>query len=209
MTERLFVTGIGTGIGKTLVSAILVNALKADYWKPVQCGSLDDSDSMFISSFVSGFKPVVHPERFRLHAPLSPHAAAERENIQLHLSDFIAPKTENTLIIEGAGGALVPLSEKAFVIDIASTVNASIIIVSRHYLGSINHTLMTIESIKARALPIQGIIWSGDENSETESIITKISGVQVLGRVPECPEVTPSFISEQSIALAQTLRGTA
>lgn len=182
---RLFVTGIGTEVGKTIASSILVEHLKADYWKPIQSGELDNSDTNKVKNLISNTNSFFHKESYRLNAPMSPHAAAQRDNIEIQTSKIIPPKTENHLIIEGAGGLLVPLNNHDCIIDIIPKANTEVVIVSRHYLGSINHTLLSIQALKSRHISIKGIIFSGDENKETESIILKMSNLKMLFRINE------------------------
>lgn len=197
--KRFFVTGIGTDVGKTIASAVLVEALKADYWKPVQAGSLEFSDTLKVKSLISNTSSFFHEERYRLNAPMSPHAAAKLENIKINLSDFILPETNNHLIIEGAGGLMVPLNDEGdLIVDLIPHLNAEVIVISHIYLGSINHTLMTLEILKQRNIRVAGLIFNGEKNQETESIIEKISGVKILGRIPQCEHLKPKFISEQS-----------
>lgn len=181
---RYFVTGIGTEIGKTLASAILVEALNADYWKPIQAGELDYSDSHKVKDLISNSKSVFHPESYRLKLPMSPHAAAEKENTNIEISKCQLPSTNNSLIVEGAGGLLVPLNKKECIIDLIEKLNLEVILVSQHYLGSINHTLLSIEALKRRHIPIKGILFNGNENIDTESIILSKSGLDKLGRIP-------------------------
>lgn len=181
---RYFVTGIGTEIGKTLASAILVEALNADYWKPIQAGELDYSDSHKVKDLISNSKSVFHPESYRLKLPMSPHAAAEKENTNIEISKCQLPSTNNSLIVEGAGGLLVPLNKKECIIDLIEKLNLEVILVSKHYLGSINHTLLSIEALKRRHIPIKGILFNGNENIDTESIILSKSGLDKLGRIP-------------------------
>lgn len=181
---RYFVTGIGTEIGKTLASAILVEALNADYWKPIQAGELDYSDSHKVKDLISNSKSVFHPESYRLKLPMSPHAAAKKENTNIEISKCQLPSTNNSLIVEGAGGLLVPLNKKECIIDLIEKLNLEVILVSQHYLGSINHTLLSIEALKRRHIPIKGILFNGNENIDTESIILSKSGLDKLGRIP-------------------------
>lgn len=120
--KRLFVTGIGTGIGKTVASAILVEALKADYWKPIQAGDLHQTDTMKVKSLITNNRSVFYPESFMLSKPMSPHAAAAYDNIKIKESDIIPPQHTNTLIIEGAGGLMVPLNKNLLMIDLIGSV---------------------------------------------------------------------------------------
>ena len=201
-----FVTGIGTGIGKTFISAILTEAWKADYWKPVQCGSLEDSDSHFVKRMISNSTSSIHPEVFRLREPMSPHAAAKAEGVKIHLKDFHLPETKRTLVIEGAGGILVPLNDNKLVIDLIKKLDVEVIIVIRNYLGSINHSLLTIEAAKKRKLKIAGIIFNGDPVSSSEEIILKRSKLPVIGRVTQEPFVDPSIVSKYA-TLFQSMAG--
>jgi dethiobiotin synthetase len=181
--KTYFVTGIGTEVGKTIASAIITQALEADYWKPIQAGELDHSDSMKVKSLISNDQSKIHEEAFRLNQPMSPHAAAERDQVQIDISSIKAPLTSNHLIIEGAGGLLVPLNNKETILNLIETLRCEVILVSRHYLGSINHTLMSIEILKQKNIQIKGILFNGDEHKDTEAIISKMSGIRILGRI--------------------------
>ena len=173
-----FVTAIGTDSGKTLISILLCRALQADYWKPVQAGYPTDSET--VKTFLRNSNSIVHSETYLLKEPASPHAAAALENLTIDLNKFTVPKTVGDLIIEGAGGCLVPLNDKDFVIDLARRFNASVILVSNLYLGSINHTLLSWEAIMKRDLPIKGIIFNGTPNRETQRIILHHTGLRCL-----------------------------
>jgi len=192
---KLFITGISTDVGKTIASAILTEALEADYWKPVQAGDLAHSDSHKILSYISNDQSVIHENSYKLNTPASPHLAAEIDGITIDLKNIKEPKTKNHLVVEGAGGVLVPLNTNDFVIDMVQP-DYKIIIVSRHYLGSINHTLLTIEAIKNRGLSIAGIIFSGNENKATESLILNYSKLKFIGRINEEPYFDKNVISE-------------
>lgn len=193
---KLFVTGIGTEVGKTVIAAILTEKLKADYWKPVQAGDLDYSDTMKVRALVSNSVSVFYEEGFRLNHPMSPHAAAERDGIEIRLGDFEMPQTENHLVIEGAGGLMVPLNDKDCVIDLIEGSGAEVVLVSRNYLGSINHTLLSIEALKSREIPVRGVIFNDEENTETESVILKMTGLKCLGRVGLLNELTQEAIAK-------------
>ena len=175
--KRIFVTGIGTDIGKTVASAILVEALKADYWKPVQAGELQNTDTMKVKSLVSNNQSVFYPESFRLSKPMSPHAAAEYDNIEIKMNDIVPPQHTNTLIIEGAGGLMVPLNENFLMIDLIQQLKAEVILVSKNYLGSINHTLLTAEALKNRNILVKGIIFNGSSVNTTEKFICEYTGL--------------------------------
>jgi dethiobiotin synthetase len=192
---KLFITGISTDVGKTIASAIITEALEADYWKPVQAGDLDHSDSHKIQNYISNNKSVIHENSYNLNTPASPHFAAEIDGITIDLKNIIEPKTKNHLVVEGAGGVLVPLNTNDFVIDLVQP-DYKIIIVSRHYLGSINHTLLTIEAIKNRGLTIAGIIFNGNENKATETLILNYSKLKFIGRINDEPYFDKNVISE-------------
>lgn len=181
--KKYFVTGIGTDVGKTIISAILVEALKADYFKPIQCGDLHDSDTLKVRSFVSNSTSIFHPESYALKEPASPHYSAELENVTIDLSKIRLPETQNNLIVEGAGGLMVPINQKELIIDLIQELDIEVILVSRNYLGSINHTLLSIEALKKRGIKLKGIIFNDTPNAPTEDIILKYTGVQFLGRV--------------------------
>ena len=193
--HRLFVTGIGTNVGKTVVSAILTEHLKADYWKPVQSGDLLDSDTLTVKKLVTNNQTVFHNERFRLSKPLSPHAAAKLDHESIQLSDFVVPSTSNHLVIEGAGGVLVPLNEGLLLADLIKHVQAKVVVVSQIYLGSINHTLLTIEELKRRNIDILGIVFNGEYTPETENFILHHTTIPVLFRIDKEEKITSDIIS--------------
>lgn len=183
---KLFITGIGTDVGKTITAAIITQALEADYWKPVQAGDLDNSDSHKIQRYISNDKTVIHENSYKLNTPASPHLAAKIDGITIDLKQIIEPKTKNHLVIEGAGGLLVPLNENDSIIDLIKE-DYKIILVSRHYLGSINHTLLSFEALKSRNLKVDGIIFSGDENPASEEIILNKTKAKFIGRIDNEP----------------------
>ena len=187
-----FVSAIGTDSGKTLVSAILVEALKADYWKPIQAGEPGDTET--VQALVSNELTTFHSETHRLKLPASPHAAAKYEHKAIAMLDFELPETSNELIIEGAGGILVPLNDHDYVIDIAKQLNTEVVLVSNLYLGSINHTLLTIEYLKAKEIPVKGIIFNGDSNPESEEIILRKSGYKLLLHLPKLSLINKNVI---------------
>jgi len=183
---KLFITGIGTDVGKTIASAIITQSLEADYWKPVQAGDLDNSDSHKIQRYISNNKTVIHENSYKLNTPASPHLAAEIDGITIDLKKIIEPSTDNHLIIEGAGGILVPLNDNDCIIDLIQP-DYKVILVSRHYLGSINHTLLTFEALKSRNIPVAGIVFSGDENKASEEIILSKTKAKYIGRIENEP----------------------
>ena len=193
--KKYFVTGIGTGVGKTIVSAILAEKLKADYWKPIQSGDLQNSDTMKVQSLVSSKEITFHPEKFKLNNPLSPHASAKIDGIEMQLSDFIIPETKNTLIIEGAGGLMVPINQKPdLMIDLIKYLGAEVILVCSNYLGSINHTLLSISVLLNFDIKIKGIVFNGISNFDSEHIIEKYANIPVLFKIPEIDIITSEKI---------------
>lgn len=179
--QHIFVTGISTGVGKTLVSAIITEALEADYWKPIQAGDLEQSDSDRVASLISNSKSVLHKSSYSLKKALSPHAAAALENIKININGIEEPATENHLVIEGAGGILTPLTDSDTILDLIMP-NYKVVVVSKHYLGSINHTLLTVLWLQQRGYDVS-LIFNGTENSDTESVILKKTGASFLGRM--------------------------
>ena len=192
---KIFITGISTDVGKTITSAIVVEALEADYWKPIQAGDLDNSDSHKVKSQVSNSKSQFFPNSYALNTPASPHLAAEIDGVTIDLKEINEPKTENHLVIEGAGGIFVPLNENETIVDLIQP-DYKVIVVSRHYLGSINHTLLTIEAIQNRGFKVAGIIFSGSENKSTESLILNKTGIKCIGRIDEEPYFDQNVIRE-------------
>jgi dethiobiotin synthetase len=206
---KLFITGISTDVGKTIASSIIVEALEADYWKPIQAGDLDNSDSHKIKCYISNDKTVIHENSYKLNTPASPHLAAELDGITIDLKQIKEPnpdsyRDKNHLVIEGAGGLFVPLNNNDCVIDLIQT-DYKVIVVSRHYLGSINHTLLTIEAIKNRKINIAGIIFSGDENKSSESIILNKTGVKCIGRIEQEPYFDQNVIKEYADLFRENL----
>ena len=191
LSMKLFITGISTDVGKTVASAIIVEALQADYWKPIQAGDLDNSDSHKIKKYISNNKTVIHENSYKLNTPASPHFAAELDGIAIDLKNIKEPNPDsyrdnNHLVIEAAGGVFVPINDKDCIIDLIKK-DYKVIVISRHYLGSINHTLLTIEALQNRKIKIAGIIFSGDKNAATEEIILNKTGVKCIGRIEQEP----------------------
>jgi len=192
--KKYFITGISTEVGKTVASAIVTEALEADYWKPVQSGDLEYSDTHKVQELISNQKSVFHPNSYALNTPMSPHASADIDGITIELDKIIVPETKNNLVIEGAGGLLVPLNDSDTIIDIIKP-DYKVIVVSRHYLGSINHTLLTLNLLKEKGFDVS-LIFSGKEHPTTESIINKMSGVKIIGRIEEEPYFDKNVIKE-------------
>ncbi|WP_027138239.1 dethiobiotin synthase [Gaetbulibacter saemankumensis] len=192
--KTYFITGISTNVGKTIASAIITEALKADYWKPIQAGDLDNSDSHKVERLVSNSKSKFHPNSFTLQTPMSPHAAAEIDGVHIEAKNIKKPKTKNNMVIEGAGGLLVPINNTQTILDLIQP-DYKVIVVSRHYLGSINHTLLTINLLKSKGLDVS-LIYSGNEHTSTESIIEKMTTIPVIGRIEEEPYFDTNVVKE-------------
>lgn len=196
MSQKYFVTGIGTEIGKTITSAILTEHLKADYWKPIQSGDLHQSDTIKVKSLVSNPNTKFHPEAYQLKQPFSPHYSAMLDGVEIDLDSINLPQTSNNLIVEGAGGLMVPLNQQDLIIDLIKKLGLEVILVSKNYLGSINHTLLSVEALKARNIPIKGLIFNGEKNEGTESIIKKMTSLNVITHIPLVADLTQQTVKE-------------
>jgi dethiobiotin synthetase len=192
--KPIFVTGIGTGIGKTIVSAVLVEKLKADYWKPVQSGDLHDSDTGSVKRLISNTKSVFHPETYTLSQPFSPHKSAAIDGLTINPEDFVLPETKNQLIIEGAGGLMVPLNKSFFIIHLIRQLGAEVVLVSKNYLGSINHTLLSVYALQQEGIPVKGIIFNGAKDIYSKDIILEYTGLELLGHIPEYNQLDKAAI---------------
>lgn len=198
--SALVVAGIGTDVGKTVVSAVLCKLLSADYWKPIVSGTkegkVDDDILLDLLGKEAKEGGRIHPSAYRLREPLSPHIAAQLDGVTIQSADLNIPKTLRLLIIELAGGALVPINDSETNIDVLTSWRKPVVLVSRHYLGSINHTLLTVEVLRSRSIPIIGIIFVGDPLPDSEEIITQLSQVPNVGRLPIVDEVTEESINQ-------------
>jgi dethiobiotin synthetase len=196
-----FVSAIGTNSGKTIVSAILVQAFQADYWKPIQSG-MEDRDTETVKSLIHNDYSIFYPEVYLLKKPASPHEAAFEEGITVDLQKFVLPDNSgNTLIIEGAGGLMVPLNDQDVVADLIPLLQAEVILVSNYYLGSINHTLLSIEYLKQKNIPIKGIVFNGVKNEHSKSIILKRTGLKCLLEVDQEEKWDQFTLSKYAIKL--------
>lgn len=218
--NNIFITGIGTGIGKTVVSAIVTETLEANYWKPIQAGFDGGTDTDFVASLVSNATTKFYPEIYKLKKAASPHIAAREENVKIDLEKIVSnfsflvnDKKGNTnnekqetrnLIIEGAGGILVPLNEDEFVIDLIKKLNAKVILVSRNYLGSINHSLLTAAICKQHNIDVLGWIFN-DQYLSYEDEIVKWSGYKKLASIPFTENISKQFVKEQATILNKSL----
>lgn len=203
MKKTYFITGISTEVGKTIAAAIITEALEADYWKPVQSGDLENSDTHKVQKLVSNAKSVFHKNSYALQTPMSPHASAEIDGITIKIDKIEEPETENHLVIEGAGGVLVPLNDNDTILDLIQP-NYKVIVVSRHYLGSINHTLLTVNLLKEKGFEV-AILFSGKEHPTTENIIKKMANVSILGRIDEEPYFDENVIKEYAAKFVEKL----
>jgi dethiobiotin synthetase len=183
MKHQYIIAGISTEIGKTFISSILTEALEADYWKPVQSGALDFTDTDTVKSLISNTKTFFHPEAYRLNEPMSPHAAAAIDGIEIKLSNFVLPETKSNLIVELAGGLMVPFNDRETNVDLIKKLNLPVILVSRNYLGSINHTLLSVEILKMNNIEVKGLIFNGKQNESSEDFILNYTKLECLGRV--------------------------
>ena len=198
MSESYFITGIGTGIGKTISSAVLTEKLQADYWKPIQAGDLEQSDSLMVQRLLSNTISKIHPEQYRLNHPLSPHLSAKLDGVTIDLNSFNLPETNNKLVVEGAGGLMVPLNDQYLIVDLIKKLNLPVIIISQHYLGSINHTLLTINTLKQYQISIKGIIFNGETNEESEKYILNYTQIDNLGSIRALTMLNKEAIIEAS-----------
>jgi dethiobiotin synthetase len=206
MTRPLFITGIGTGVGKTLVAAILTEALHADYWKPIQAGYEDGTDTLTLTELVSNPKTIIHPELYRLQTPASPHIAARKEGIEIDINAIVSAlkkiNSDKPLLIEGAGGLMVPVTGSWFVADLIKALGARVIIVSRNYLGSINHSLLTAAYCKTNGIDVAGWVFN-DDYMNYENEIVEWSGYPALGSVPAMKTISKESVKEQATRIRE------
>jgi dethiobiotin synthetase len=201
--KGLFITGIGTDVGKTIASAVITKALEADYWKPVQCGDLDNSDSIKIARLT-----VLETlsEAFKLNAPMSPHAAADLEGVELNIDKIEVPQTHKTIVVEGAGGIMVPLNSRETYLDLMLKLNLPVVLVTRHYLGSINHTMLSWKVLKETGLNVVALVISGKAHETTESHFATQMDVPFI-RINELLELNSETIATEAERLKSTIKG--
>lgn len=206
MRKPIFVTGIGTGVGKTVAAAIITEALGADYWKPVQSGFEEGTDCNTVQSLISNQQTQFHSEVYKLALPASPHIAAREEGVQININEIIAqqPQTANHLVIEGAGGLLVPINEQQFIADMILALDAQVILVSRNYLGSINHSLLTAEACQQRNIPVLGWLFN-DQFMQYEEEIVGWTGIRTLGSIPLATNLDKAFVAAQAARIRPAL----
>jgi dethiobiotin synthetase len=205
--KPIFITGTGTDVGKTLISAIVTKSLHADYWKPVQAGFSDGTDSLFIQEMISNNKSKIHPELYRLKMPASPHLSAPAEEKKIKIKEIInhLPKTKNQLIIEGAGGLMVPLNQKEMILNLIKKLKAKVIIVSKNELGSINHSLLTAAVLKKEKINVLGWIFT-EEYKNYENEIAGWSGYPAIAGVKHLPVISKETIKAEAIKMLPKLK---
>lgn len=205
--KPIFITGTGTDVGKTLVAAIVTEALHADYWKPVQAGYADGTDSLWVESMISNHKSVIHPEVYKLKLPASPHLSARFEQQKIVVKNIInhLPQTENRLIIEGAGGLMVPLNEKDLVLKLIKKLKAKVIIVSKNELGSINHSLLTAAVLKKEKVNVLGWIFN-EEYMNYEDEIADWSGFPAIASIKHLTEITKETVRAEAERIKESLQ---
>ena len=196
-------TGIHTDIGKTVCAAVLARALQCDYWKPIQAGSLDhtDSDTVRLVSDTTH----THPEAYRLQWAASPHTAARAEQVTIALTDLNAPATQQPLLIETAGGVCSPINDQHVVADLLAHYHWPTVLVTQHYLGSISHTVSAIDALKARGTRILGLIVNGDAHAESEQFITQYSHLPILAHITRMDELSAHNVAQQALRIAPQL----
>ncbi|MER8542205.1 dethiobiotin synthase [Mesorhizobium sp. M0904] len=200
MTKRIVITGTDTGIGKTVFSAGLAGLLDGFYWKPVQSGLDGETDSEAVARLAGLPSGRVLPEAYRLKSPLSPHRSAEIDDVSIEAADLSFPVLPTPLVIEGAGGLMVPLNRRTRFIDIFEQWQLPVILCARTALGTINHTLLSIEALRARAIPLAGIAFIGDEITDTQRTIVEFGDVPQLGRLPHLDPLTDKTLRQAMIA---------
>lgn len=192
--SAFIVTGTDTGIGKTVFSAALAGALGAHYWKPVQAGLDDGADRDSVARLSGLPESHILPEAYRLNTPCSPHRAAEIDGVAIELARLSLPP-QRPLVIEGAGGALVPVTRGTTYADVFAWWNLPVVIVARTSLGTINHSLLTIEALRSRGVPIHGVAFVGDAVEDSEATIASMGQVRRLGRLPILPTLDPAALA--------------
>lgn len=185
-----FVTGTDTEVGKTLVSAWLLTQLDGSYWKPIQAGTVPTTDSATVQSLAELPVSRVLPEAYLLPEPMAPHESARRANIVMDMEKLKLPPHDGLVVVEGAGGLMVPIVDGAYMIDLADALDLPIILVARSTLGTINHTLLSVEAIRRRGLPLAGVVISGPETPHNRAAIERFGKVEVIAEIPQLETVT-------------------
>ena len=205
----IFISGIGTGVGKTIVSAIVTEALEADYWKPVQAGFEDGTDSLQVQQLITNATSKIYPEVYKLSMPASPHIAARNESIRIDLNTIVDACEKLTgknkyLVIEGAGGLMVPLNENEFVMDLVKKLGARLLLVSKNYLGSINHSLLTAALCRQHNIDVLGWVFN-DHYLDYEADIVKWSGFPSIASIPPLIDLSTKEVQQQASRIKEAL----
>ena len=193
--KKIFITGTGTGVGKTFVSAVLVAGLSAEYWKPVQSGIEDSTDTRWIIENTGISEEFFHPETYLLKLAISPHASASAQGINIQLDNFMVPENKKSeyMIIEGAGGIMVPLNEKEFMLDLMKKINAPVLLVASSAVGTINHTMLSLIQLRKHGLDVMGVVMNGDKNSINKKAIEHYGNVNVVAEIEWINELYPTI----------------
>lgn len=194
MSGRIVVAGTDTGIGKTVFSAALTRALDGYYWKPVQSGTEEETDAAAVLRLSGLGRDRILPERYRLATPVSPHLSAEIDGVVIDAAEIAPPQTDRPLVIETAGGLAVPLTRQRLYIDVIADWRLPVVLCARTALGTINHSLLSVEALRARAIPLLGVAFIGDENRDSEAIVAAMGRTRRLGRLPKLPSLTPAAL---------------
>lgn len=194
--SEIFVTGTDTGIGKTIVAAMLAQGLNASYWKPIQAGLEEETDTEFVQRTTDLSEFQIKPERYRLNTPMSPHASADIDGVSISMSDFELPDYETDhLVVEGAGGLLVPFNDEDMIIDLISFLELPVVIVACSTLGTLNHTFLSLEALRSRSIPILGVVLNGPRHESNYKTIEEYGNINILAEIEELTELNPSSLS--------------
>jgi malonyl-CoA O-methyltransferase len=204
-TRGVFVTGTDTGVGKTVVAAWLTRALDADYWKPIQAGLEDETDTAAVRRLTGLPHERFHEPAYRLEAPLSPHEAARREGIVIELDRIRLPTADRLVVVEGAGGVMVPINDRAFMADLIARLGLPAVVVARSGLGTINHTLLTLESLEARGVAVAGVVMNGPPNEANRRAIETFGAVSVIAEFPPLEPLEAGTLAAAAARLAPVL----
>jgi len=195
--SAFFVTGTDTGIGKTVVSAIFTKALNASYWKPIQAGLDEETDTEFVQRATGFSDSQIKPELYRLNTPMSPHAAAKIDDVEINMDDFELPDySTDHLVVEGAGGLHVPMNDQDMIIDLISYLELPVVLVARSTLGTLNHTLLSIEALRSRDIPILGVVMNGPEHKRNRETIQHFGDVGILAEIDTVDPLNPNTLQE-------------
>jgi dethiobiotin synthetase len=198
MSHRYFISGIGTGIGKTFVSAVLAEALQADYWKPIQCGMDGGTDSEKVASLISNPNTKIHEESYVFKMPASPHIAANAENVKIMMESVVLPETTNNILIEGAGGLMVPVDEGSYVVDLAAQFETEIILVCSSYLGCINHSLLSIDYLLKNDFQVKGLVLNGNFDKGVKTAIMSYAELPIIAELPQISDISKEAVHNLS-----------